>query len=97
MWLILLCVVASATTDFQTRHHSLFPNKNLLQLKIREVRQRLMAESQTGERDPQQAGRGGDTSTLMAGDDQLAQPAAVTTTSPVTTSAAVIASTPHTN
>ena len=41
-------VIAAATTDFQTRHHSLFPNKNLLQLKIREVRQRLMAESQTG-------------------------------------------------
>jgi len=43
-------VAATATTDFQTRYHSLFPNKNLLQLKIREVRQRLMAESQTGDR-----------------------------------------------
>ena len=50
-------VVASATTYFQTRYHSLFPNKNLLQLKIREVRQRMMAESQTGERD--QPVRGG--------------------------------------
>ena len=47
-----------ATTDFQTRYHSLFPNKNLLQLKIREVRQRLMAESQTGDRDQLSRGAG---------------------------------------
>jgi hypothetical protein len=40
---------ATATTNFQSKHAALFPNKNLLQLKIREVRQRLMAESQINE------------------------------------------------
>jgi len=61
-----MSVAATATTDFQTRHHSLFPNKNLLQLKIREVRQRLMAESQTGDRDL--VGHGSETSTSIAND-----------------------------
>ena len=59
-------IAATATTDFQTRYQSLFPNKNLLQLKIREVRQRLMAESQTGDRD--QSGRGNEASTPAASD-----------------------------
>ena len=36
---------ASATSDFQARHKDLFPKKALLQLKIREVRQRIMAEN----------------------------------------------------
>ena len=64
-----LCISAAATMDFQTRHHSLFPNKNLLQLKIREVRQRLMAESQTGTGDRDQPGRGsGETGTSVAFD-----------------------------
>ncbi|CAG9112811.1 unnamed protein product [Plutella xylostella] len=34
-----------ATTDFQTMHMDVFPNKTSLQLKIREVRQKLMAQS----------------------------------------------------
>jgi len=62
----MLYVTAAATTYFQTRYQSLFPNKNLLQLKIREVRQRLMAESQTGDRD--QPGRGADGRVSVAGD-----------------------------
>lgn len=36
----------SATHEFQQLHKELFPNKNTLQLKIREVRQRLMAQSE---------------------------------------------------
>ena len=59
-------VAATATTDFQTRHHVLFPNKNLLQLKIREVRQRLMAESQTGDCD--QSSHGGEVGMPVASD-----------------------------
>ncbi|GJQ67993.1 hypothetical protein Trydic_g10649 [Trypoxylus dichotomus] len=34
-----------ATTTFQAQHSDLFPNKSTLQLKIREVRQKLMANS----------------------------------------------------
>ena len=40
------CATASATSAFQAKHQTIFPNKNLLQLKIREVRQRMMAEAQ---------------------------------------------------
>jgi len=34
---------AEVTWSFQAKHHDIFPSKNLLQLKIREVRQRMMA------------------------------------------------------
>lgn len=34
-----------ATTSFQALHTDLFPNRSSLQLKIREVRQKLMAQS----------------------------------------------------
>jgi len=37
----------SKTTEFQHRYEETFPTKNCLQLKIREVRQKLMALSQT--------------------------------------------------
>ena len=39
-------LVAQATTVFQAKYQAIFPTKALLQLKIREVRQRMMAESQ---------------------------------------------------
>ena len=41
-------VSAAATSAFQSKYQTIFPNKNLLQLKIREVRQRMMAEAQIG-------------------------------------------------
>lgn len=34
---------AEVTWAFQAKHQDVFPSKNLLQLKIREVRQRMMA------------------------------------------------------
>lgn len=36
---------AQATSNFQQQHVDIFPNKSSLQLKIREVRQKLMAQS----------------------------------------------------
>lgn len=36
---------AQATSNFQAQHNDIFPNKTSLQLKIREVRQKLMAQS----------------------------------------------------
>lgn len=38
-------VTAQATAAFQQRHRDVFSNKNTLQLKIREVRQKLMAQN----------------------------------------------------
>lgn len=38
---------AQATTNFQAMHTDIFPNKSSLQLKIREVRQKLMAQNNT--------------------------------------------------
>ncbi|CAH1796196.1 unnamed protein product, partial [Owenia fusiformis] len=38
---------ATSTAAFQEKYHEIFPTKNLLQLKIREVRQKMMAESST--------------------------------------------------
>jgi len=46
---------ATATSAFQAKHQTIFPNKNLLQLKIREVRQRMMAEAQAGNGDQREA------------------------------------------
>ena len=41
------CIFAAqATTSFQGQHQSIFPNKVCLQLKIREVRQKMMAQTQ---------------------------------------------------
>ena len=37
-----------ATAEFQSKHSQLFPNKVCLQLKIREVRQKLMASAGGG-------------------------------------------------
>ncbi|XP_021963990.1 mucin-4 isoform X2 [Folsomia candida] len=37
-----------ATSSFQTQHANVFPNKACLQLKIREVRQKLMSTNQSG-------------------------------------------------
>lgn len=39
---------AQATAAFQQRHRDVFSNKNTLQLKIREVRQKLMAQNSQG-------------------------------------------------
>ncbi|CAN7982624.1 unnamed protein product [Ixodes hexagonus] len=39
---------AQATAAFQQRHREVFSNKNTLQLKIREVRQKLMAQNNQG-------------------------------------------------
>lgn len=39
----LLSLSAQATAAFQHRYRDVFPNKSTLQLKIREVRQKLMA------------------------------------------------------
>lgn len=36
---------AQATSNFQAQHMDIFPSKATLQLKIREVRQKLMAQS----------------------------------------------------
>jgi hypothetical protein len=36
---------AQATAAFQNKHHDIFPSKLCLQLKIREVRQKLMAQT----------------------------------------------------
>lgn len=36
---------AQATSNFQAQHTDIFPNKASLQLKIREVRQKLMAQN----------------------------------------------------
>lgn len=36
-----------ATSNFQAQHNDIFPNKTSLQLKIREVRQKLMAQQNT--------------------------------------------------
>jgi hypothetical protein len=38
-----LIETAQATALFQQKYSHIFPNKNILQLKIREVRQKLMA------------------------------------------------------
>ena len=55
LWLCLIFVYinsdcfwfsAPATAAFQSKYQNIFPKKNLLQLKIREVRQRVMAETQ---------------------------------------------------
>lgn len=37
---------AQATSNFQAQHVDVFPSKSSLQLKIREVRQKLMAQNQ---------------------------------------------------
>ncbi|XP_033125250.1 protein capicua homolog [Anneissia japonica] len=39
---------ASDTAEFQAQHSSYFPNKTCLQLKIREVRQKIMQQNQQG-------------------------------------------------
>lgn len=41
---------AQATASFQSEHASIFPTKTCLQLKIREVRQKMMAQSAAVER-----------------------------------------------
>lgn len=43
--------LAKATLEFQAKHHDIFPNKMCLQLKIREVRQKMMAQSTQNVRD----------------------------------------------
>ncbi|XP_071844026.1 uncharacterized protein [Apostichopus japonicus] len=40
-----------ATAAFQSQHQDIFPNKQCLQLKIREVRQKIMQHSQDGDED----------------------------------------------
>ena len=40
---------ATATSSFQARYQDIFPTKTCLQLKIREVRQKMMAESNLSE------------------------------------------------
>ena len=45
---IKLNVFVKATAEFQSKHSQLFPNKVCLQLKIREVRQKLMASAGGG-------------------------------------------------
>ena len=40
-----LVILAQATSQFIAKHSSIFPTKSCLQLKIREVRQKMMAES----------------------------------------------------
>jgi len=42
----LLCLIGQATAVFQANHQDVFPTKTCLQLKIREVRQKIMAEMQ---------------------------------------------------
>ena len=42
-----LNTLAQETAEFQQKHAQIFPNKNTLQLKIREVRQKLMATTPT--------------------------------------------------
>lgn len=38
-------IAAQATATFQTKYQDIFPTKTCLQLKIREVRQKMMAQS----------------------------------------------------
>lgn len=47
-----VCVflVAQDTANFQAEHASVFPSKVCLQLKIREVRQKMMAQSAAAEK-----------------------------------------------
>jgi hypothetical protein len=40
-------IIAQETAEFQLKYSSIFPNKNTLQLKIREVRQKLMSTTPT--------------------------------------------------
>ena len=45
-FMLMSCVsTAQATLQFQSKHSDIFPNKMCLQLKIREVRQKMMAQS----------------------------------------------------
>ncbi|XP_022662407.1 protein capicua homolog isoform X3 [Varroa destructor] len=50
---------AQATAAFQQKHKDVFPNKQTLQLKIREVRQKQMASSPHPSQQPQQPSGGG--------------------------------------
>lgn len=52
-----LCLIfsAPATAAFQSKYQNIFPKKSLLQLKIREVRQRVMADTQPVMEDTREA------------------------------------------
>lgn len=43
---------SQATSTFQAQHSDIFPNKASLQLKIREVRQKMMAQNNSGVSSP---------------------------------------------
>lgn len=47
---IFFSFLAQATATFQAEHANIFPSKTCLQLKIREVRQKMMAQSAAVER-----------------------------------------------
>ena len=47
MQILHLLTTAQETAEFQMKYSTIFPNKNTLQLKIREVRQKLMSTTPT--------------------------------------------------
>ncbi|VDO80619.1 unnamed protein product [Soboliphyme baturini] len=49
---------AQATSSFQAKHFEIFPTKQILQLKIREVRQKVMASVQSPVTTPSASGSG---------------------------------------
>jgi hypothetical protein len=64
-----LSFTAQATATFQSRYQDIFPTKTCLQLKIREVRQKMMAQSAAQEAAALGGpGEGGDNSSQSAGD-----------------------------
>ncbi|XP_022095894.1 protein capicua homolog isoform X2 [Acanthaster planci] len=58
---------AAATSAFQTQHQDIFPSKSILQLKIREVRQKIMQHSREDEMEEGNMSPGGPQSAKLPG------------------------------
>ena len=72
-----LSTLAQATASFQAKYQDIFPTKSCLQLKIREVRQKMMAQSAAVEaavsEHRSQSGESGGTTPATSGMDTNAQ------------------------
>jgi hypothetical protein len=67
--MIHVCIftTAAATSAFQTQHQDIFPSKSILQLKIREVRQKIMQHSREDELEEGNMSPGGPQSAKVPG------------------------------
>lgn len=67
---MIILILAAATTSFQLLHQEIFPSKSILQLKIREVRQKIMQHSRDEDAEEGCMSPGGPQSTKIVGNSR---------------------------